>query len=110
MAKTKELYLSRSRQNYKAANAGSHFFHHPKANFVCVMTARKKALRENGKSFLELPPGIARCEGEFSAEDVVRICDLDGTEFACAASRVSVPPPCAGKIYRRKNWFIVMTW
>ena len=40
----------------------------------------KKALRERGKSLL--PPGIARCEGEFSAGEVVRICDLDGTEFA----------------------------
>ena len=27
-------------------------------------------------------PGIARCEGEFAAGEVVRICDLDGTEFA----------------------------
>jgi hypothetical protein len=33
-----------------------------------------------GKSLL--PPGAARCEGDFAAEDVVRICDLDGTEFA----------------------------
>ena len=40
----------------------------------------KKALRENGKSLL--PPGIARCEGDFQAEEVVRICDLNGTEFA----------------------------
>lgn len=40
----------------------------------------KMALREKGKSLL--PPGIARCEGDFSAGDVVRICDLDGTEFA----------------------------
>jgi glutamate 5-kinase len=37
-------------------------------------------LREKGKSLL--PPGIARCEGEFAAGDVVRICDRDGTEFA----------------------------
>jgi len=29
-----------------------------------------------------LPPGVARCEGEFAAGDVVRICDLNGTEFA----------------------------
>jgi glutamate 5-kinase len=25
---------------------------------------------------------VARCEGEFAAGDVVRICDLNGTEFA----------------------------
>jgi glutamate 5-kinase len=40
----------------------------------------RKALRENGKSLL--PPGVARCEGEFAAGDVVRVCDLNGTEFA----------------------------
>lgn len=55
------------------------FFHHPKGTLF-VDAGAKKALREGGKSLL--PPGIARCEGDFSAEDVVRICDLDGTEFA----------------------------
>jgi glutamate 5-kinase len=55
------------------------FFHHPKGTLVVDAGARK-ALRENGKSLL--PPGVARCEGSFSAGEVVRICDLDGTEFA----------------------------
>ncbi|HEY5913106.1 MAG TPA: glutamate 5-kinase [Verrucomicrobiae bacterium] len=55
------------------------FFHHPKGTLVVDAGARK-ALRDNGKSLL--PPGISRCEGEFDAGDVVRICDLDGTEFA----------------------------
>jgi glutamate 5-kinase len=55
------------------------FFHHPKGTLV-VDGGAKKALRENGKSLL--PPGITRCDGEFEAGDVVRICDLDGTEFA----------------------------
>jgi len=55
------------------------FFHHPKGALF-VDTGAKKALRENGKSLL--PPGVARCEGEFAAGDVIRICDLDGTEFA----------------------------
>ncbi len=41
---------------------------------------RKGALREKGKSLL--PSRHARCDGEFEAEDVVRICDRDGTEFA----------------------------
>jgi glutamate 5-kinase len=45
----------------------------------------KLALREKGKSLL--PPGVARCEGEFGAGDVVRICDLDGTEFARGIAR-----------------------
>jgi glutamate 5-kinase len=55
------------------------FFHHPKGALFVDAGARK-ALRENGKSLL--PPGVARCEGHFGAGDVVRICDLDGTEFA----------------------------
>ena len=55
------------------------FFHHPKGALF-VDDGAKQALRENGKSLL--PPGIARCEGDFAAGDVVRICDLDGTEFA----------------------------
>jgi glutamate 5-kinase len=55
------------------------FFHHAKGALF-VDDGAKKALRENGKSLL--PPGMARCEGEFAAGDVVRICDLNGTEFA----------------------------
>jgi glutamate 5-kinase len=55
------------------------FFHHPKGALF-VDSGAKKALRESGRSLL--PPGVARCEGKFSAGEVVRICDLDGTEFA----------------------------
>ena len=55
------------------------FFHHPKGALF-VDDGAKKALREGGKSLL--PPGVSRCEGNFAAGDVVRICDLDGTEFA----------------------------
>ena len=55
------------------------FFHHPRGSLFVDAGARK-ALRESGKSLL--PPGVARCEGEFSAGEVVRICDMDGTEFA----------------------------
>jgi glutamate 5-kinase len=55
------------------------FFHHPKGALF-VDDGAKLALREKGKSLL--PPGVARCEGEFTAGDVVRICDLNGTEFA----------------------------
>jgi len=55
------------------------FFHHPKGSLF-VDEGAKKALREAGKSLL--PPGIARCDGEFAAGEIVRICDLDGTEFA----------------------------
>lgn len=55
------------------------FFHHPKGTLF-VDEGAKRALREGGKSLL--PPGVARCEGNFEAGEVVRICDLDGTEFA----------------------------
>lgn len=55
------------------------FFHHPKGTLF-VDAGAKKALRDGGKSLL--PPGIGRCEGQFAAGDIVRICDLDGTEFA----------------------------
>jgi glutamate 5-kinase len=55
------------------------FFHYPKGTLF-VDAGAKQALRESGKSLL--PPGITRCEGEFNAGEVVRVCDLDGTEFA----------------------------
>ena len=55
------------------------FFHYPKGTLFVDAGARK-ALRESGKSLL--PPGVARCDGDFEAGEVVRICDLDGTEFA----------------------------
>lgn len=55
------------------------FFHHPKGALF-VDDGAKRALREGGKSLL--PPGVARCEGDFEAGEVVRVCDLDGMEFA----------------------------
>jgi glutamate 5-kinase len=60
------------------------FFHHPKGALF-VDDGAKRALREGGKSLL--PPGVTRCEGDFAAGDVVRICDLDGTEFARGIAR-----------------------
>jgi glutamate 5-kinase len=60
------------------------FFHHPKGTLF-VDDGAKRALRESGKSLL--PPGVARCEGDFAADDVVRICDLDGMEFARGITR-----------------------
>ena len=62
------------------------FFHHPKGTLF-VDDGAKRALREAGKSLL--PPGVTRCEGEFAADDVVRICDLDGLEFARGIARFS---------------------
>jgi len=73
------------------------FFHHPKGTLV-VDDGAKKALREAGKSLL--PPGVARCEGEFVAEDVVRICDLNGTEFARGIAKFSAEEIRAKKLAR----------
>ena len=55
------------------------FFHHPKGSLY-VDDGARRALREEGKSLL--PPGITRHEGNFNSGEVVRICDLNGTEFA----------------------------
>jgi len=55
------------------------FFHHTKGTLF-LDDGAKLALREKGKSLL--PPGVARCEGDFVAGEVVRLCDLNGTEFA----------------------------
>jgi glutamate 5-kinase len=70
------------------------FFHHPKGALF-VDAGAKKALREGGKSLL--PPGVARVEGEFEAGEVVRVCDLDGTEFARGIAGFN-----AGKIKSRQ--------
>lgn len=70
------------------------FFHHPKGSLF-VDNGAKEALRDANKSLL--PPGVSRCEGEFAAGDVVRICDLDGTEFARGIAKFS-----AGEIRERK--------
>lgn len=55
------------------------FFHSPRGT-VYVDDGCKQALREKGTSLL--PPGVTRCEGHFSAGEVVRVCDANGTEFA----------------------------
>ncbi len=60
------------------------FFHHPKGTLF-VDDGAKQALREKGCSLL--PPGITRCEGDFAKDEVVRICDQDGTEFARGIAR-----------------------
>ena len=73
------------------------FFHHPQGTLF-VDDGAKKALRELGKSLL--PPGVARCEGEFVSGDVVRICDLDGTEFARGIAKFSAEEIRAKKLAR----------
>ena len=73
------------------------FFHHPKGALFVDAGARK-ALREGGKSLL--PPGVARCVGEFAAGEVVRICDMDGTEFARGIAAFGAAEVKARKLQR----------
>lgn len=85
------------------------FFHYPKGALF-VDAGAKKALREGGKSLL--PPGISRCEGAFAAGDVVRICDLDGTEFArgiasFSAEQITQRQPKQVEIIHRDNLVIL---
>ena len=62
------------------------FFHHPKGALF-VDDGAKRALREHGKSLLL--PGVARHDGTFTEDDVVSICDNDGTEFARGITQLS---------------------
>lgn len=71
------------------------FFHHPQGTLF-VDDGAKRALQEKGKSLL--PPGVARCEGKFSAGEVLSICDLDGTEFARGIARFDSAAVRAGKL------------
>lgn len=70
------------------------FFHHP-AGAVVVDEGAKSALRERGMSLLA--PGVRAVEGEFAAGDVVKVCDLDGTEFARGISKFSREELANGK-------------
>lgn len=69
------------------------FFHRPKGT-LHVDDGAKAALREKGRSLL--PVGITRCQGDFDAGDVVRICDSDGMEFARGIARVAAGEVNAG--------------
>ena len=73
------------------------FFHHAKGTLT-VDDGAKKALREQGKSLL--PPGVTRCEGDFDAGDVVRICDADGMEFARGPVKFGANEIASGKLSR----------
>ena len=73
------------------------FFHHPKGALF-VDDGAKLALREKGRSLL--PPGVARCEGDFAAGDVVRLCDLNGTEFARGIAKFGASEIRSGTLAR----------
>jgi glutamate 5-kinase len=73
------------------------FFHHPRGS-IYVDTGAKRALREQNRSLL--PPGIIRCEGQFEPGEVVRICDLEGTEFARGIAAFEANTIRAGELKR----------
>lgn len=80
------LFLPQDRK-LRARQRWIAFYRHPKGVIV-VDDGAKEALRAKGKSLL--PPGILRCDGEFDAGDIVRICDNDGTEFARGVAEMGV--------------------
>jgi glutamate 5-kinase len=55
------------------------FYHHAEGT-LSVDAGALAALRDHGRSLLA--PGVVRCEGDFQAGEVVRICDPEGREFA----------------------------
>lgn len=69
------------------------FFHSPRGTLY-VDDGCKLALREKGRSLL--PPGVQRFEGQFAAGEVVRVCDLNGTEFARGISAFGSDTLCNG--------------
>ena len=95
--KTKARCSSRIPTKLQGRKRWIAFFHHPQGALF-VDDGAKLALREKGKSLL--PPGVARCEGEFAAGDVVRICDLNGTEFARGIARFDAAAVRARKLAR----------
>ena len=69
----------------------------------------KAALRERGKSLLSM--GIAGCEGEFAAGDVVRICDGNGTGFAqgiARHTRAEIENGSAGKVVVHRDDLVIL--
>ena len=75
------------------------FFHHPKGTLF-VDDGAVRALREQGRSLL--PPGIKRHEGDFESGDVLRICDLAGSEFARGISDCASDDLNAGTLLRKE--------
>jgi glutamate 5-kinase len=60
------------------------FFHHPRGA-IWVDDGATRALREDRRSLLV--PGVIRCDGDFGAGEVVRVCDSEGMEFARGLTR-----------------------
>ena len=85
------------------------FFHKPLGSLV-VDEGAKAALRENGKSLLA--KGLIRTEGEFSKNDIVSICDAEGTEFgrgmAAFSSKQMSESEATGKVVVHRNNLVIL--
>ena len=75
------------------------FYHHA-AGMLTVDAGARRALEEQGRSLLA--PGIQTHEGDFTAGEVVRICDETGREFARGIARVSAADLAAGATGRKE--------
>ena len=64
------------------------FFHRPQGKLI-VDDGAKTALRENGKSLLS--KGVVRAAGRFRKNEVVSICDWEGTEFGRGLAALDAP-------------------
>ena len=76
---------------------------------MVVDDGAKIALRERGKSLLSM--GIAGCEGEFAAGDVVRICDSNGTGFAqgiARHTRAEIENGSTGKVVVHRDDLVIL--
>ena len=83
------------------------FFHYPDGALI-VDKGAKAALQERSTSLLST--GVIRCEGSFEEGDVVKICDLNGTEFARGIVKFSrkIMEGNPGKIAVHRNYLVVL--
>ena len=85
------------------------FFHKPHGKLI-VDEGAKAALRENGRSLLA--KGLVRVEGQFSKDDIVSVCDLEGTEFgrgmaAFSSQQMGESEP-SGKVVVHRNNLVIL--
>ena len=83
------------------------FFHYPDGALI-VDEGAKAALQERGTSLLSA--GIVGLEGSFTEGEVVKICDLNGTEFARGVVKFSRKKmeDNPGKIAVHRNYLVML--
>lgn len=85
------------------------FFHRPQGKLI-VDDGAKTALRENRKSLLS--QGVVRAAGRFRKNEVVSICDLEGTEFGRGLAALDAPQfarkPIPAKIAVHRDNMVIL--